>query len=353
MVDTFCVSPSTLHRIASSNPTAAGTFALDMRSSPLDAFDAPATYCNPLPINAADPFVLRVGETYYMYATSAVTQGFIVWTSNDLVSWTEQGLAFRKTSKSWGRRHFWAPCVVEKDGAFYLFYNAVGRVASNRSSHRICVAKSDSPLGPFEDVRTPLFDVGCATIDAHVLIDNDGRSFLYYSLDCSENARSEIYAIELASDLLSTIGSPVRCVGPSQRWEGTVWNEGPFVFKWDNSYVLMYSGRGFFDPLYAVGFAVSDSPMGPWDKSAINPVLRRTDDVSGPGHNCVIASPDGSELFAVYHVHRTPAGGGDRLIALDRMKVWRDTNDEIKMHVAGPTHTPQALPSGVEVGSRT
>jgi len=304
-----------------------------------------ATYTNPLPIAAADPFVLRHDDLYYMYATSATSEGFAVWTSTDLVHWESRGMAFRRTKLSWGREHFWAPCVIAHDGAFYLFYNAVGRVAKGRTSHRICVARSDTPAGPFHDVRTPLFDPGCAVIDAHVLVDDDGRAYLYYSLDCSENSKSEIYAVELAPDLLSVIGQPVRCAGPSQRWEGRTWNEAAFVFKWDGTYILMYSGRGFFDPLYAVGFATSESPMGPWSKFVANPVLHRTDDVSGPGHNCVIASPDGSELFAVYHVHRTPKGGGDRLIALDRMNVWRDSSGQVKLTVAGPTHTPQALPS--------
>ena len=54
-------------------------------------------------------------------------------------------------------------------------------------------------------------------------------------------------------------------------------------------------------------------------------------------------SPDGRELWIVYHVHADPAaGGGDRRIAVDRMGVREDGS----LFVSDPTSTPQPLPSG-------
>ncbi len=304
------------------------------------------TYCNPLPVQIADPFVLRVDGVYYLYGTNA-RDGYRVSTSTDLVHWEDKGYAYKRGRGSWGKRYFWAPCVVEQDGWYYLFYSCVGTIGKSRTSHRVCVAKSDSPLGPFEDVRTPLFDLGKAVIDAHVLQDPvTGRCWLYYALDCSENGISEIFAVELSRDLLSTVGDPVACIKPTQPWEGDKWNEAPYVFKAQGGrYVMMYSARGFFDPLYSVGYATADHPEGPWTKSP-GPILRRTDEVSGPGHNCVIESPDGSELLAVYHVHKNIGGGHDRMLAMDRMSVVVDERGETIVRVAGPTHTPQPMPSG-------
>ena len=46
---------------------------------------------------------------------------------------------------------------------------------------------------------------------------------------------------------------------------------------------MMYSARGFFDPLYALGFATAKSPLGPWKKSKDNPILRKTDACRAPG----------------------------------------------------------------------
>ena len=62
-------------------------------------------------------------------------------------------------------------------------------------------------------------------------------------------------------------------------WEGNAITEGPVVVKIGKKYVLSYSGRAFWDPDYAVGYALADTPEGPWRESASNPILRR---VRGP-----------------------------------------------------------------------
>jgi GH43 family beta-xylosidase len=310
------------------------------------------TYTNPLPVALADPHVLLHDGTYYLYATSEPGAGFLAWTSADLVNWTPRGFCFQRTRQSWGRRHFWAPCVVERGGAFYLFYNAVGPVNNRgRLSHRICVARSGSPLGPFVDLKTPLLDVGQAVIDAHVFVDDadGGRPYLYYSLDISENPVSEVFVVELSDDLLHIAGEPTHCIRPSQPWEGHQWNEAPFVFRRGDTYLMTYSGRGFFDPLYAVGYATAPTPLGPWTKSLANPILRRTNDVSGPGHNCIVDSPDGRETFIVYHAHKFMSGGHARELAIDRLFITERGDGAIDLRTDGPTRTARPLPSGAGI----
>jgi GH43 family beta-xylosidase len=67
-----------------------------------------------------------------------------------------------------------------------------------------------------------------------------------------------------------------------------------------------------------------------------------TDVISGPGHHCVIDSPDGSELFVVYHTHTDAAlGGGNRQVCIDRMGFREDGS----IYVNGPTLTDQPIPS--------
>src|SRR5689334_14187930 len=141
---------------------------------------ASLTYTNPVARNVPDPFVIRYEGMYYAYGTNAPGEGYRVLSSPDLVHWQDRGFAFHKTDTSWGRENFWAPCVVQKDHSFYLFYSSMGKVGDgSRMSHRISVARADSPLGPFVDLKAPLLDVGKATIDAHVMIDDDGRAYLY------------------------------------------------------------------------------------------------------------------------------------------------------------------------------
>ena len=324
---------------------APGTFTLRAEVPGTRPTTSPASYTNPVHRNLPDPHVIQHDGMYYAYGTNAPGEGYRVLSSPDLVHWTDRGFAYRKTERSFGKRHLWAPAVVEHDGAFYLFYSSHGPIGGGKESHRISVARADSPLGPFEDITSPLLDVGKATIDAHPFIDTDGTAYLYYALDISENGVSELYVVPLSADLTEVIGEPVFCTRPDAEWEGKEWNEAPYVFRHGERYIMMYSARGFFDPLYALGFATAVSPLGPWTKSPDNPILARTDRVSGPGHNSIVYSPDGSELFCVYHTHQKLEGGHERDLAIDRMTISEDADGRVRIRIHGPTRDPQPAPA--------
>ena len=121
------------------------------------------------------------------------------------------------------------------------------------------------------------------------------------------------------------------------------WTEGSVTFKKDNLYYMMYSANHFAGQNYAVGYATSTSPLGPFKKAANNPVLEKNTTkggvVTGTGHNSITYSPDKKEMFCVYH-GRTTATGNERVVFIDRMKV-----DKGKIMVYGPTTSPQQLPS--------
>ncbi|CAG7609160.1 Extracellular exo-alpha-(1-_5)-L-arabinofuranosidase [Paenibacillus solanacearum] len=311
-------------------------------------------YKNPLPIQKiGDPYILKASDgKYYCYPTSAIEQGFKAWSSDDLVHWQEEGFVYEKNEQSWGFRQFWAPEVVERDGKFYMYYTARWK---EKDSLRIGVAVADRPAGPFIDVYDqPMFDFGYAAIDANILFDDSGKMYMYYSRDCSENIvngrhESHLYGIELGDDMITVTGDAVCLTKPDQEWEmksldrGYLWNEGPFVLKRNGTYYLTYSANYFGDRHYSVGYAVSEKPLGPYSKYENNPVLTsQSDDISGPGHHSIIASPDGTELFMVYHTHTDPAqGGGNRQVCMDRMGFREDGT----IYVEGPTLTEQAIPS--------
>jgi len=311
-----------------------------------------ATYQNPIPIkNIGDPFVLRTPDgKYYCYATSA-PDGFKAWSSDNLVEWKQEGYVYIRKEASWGVADFWAPEVVLYNGTYHMHYSA--RWGTNQSL-RIGVAVADLPTGPFVDLfNHPMFDFGYAAIDGHVFIDDDGRKYFYYSRDCSENIvdgrhESHLYVTELNDDLVSFKGEPLLITKPEQDWEirsGNEWrwNEGPFVLKHNRQYYLMYSANFYAGRDYSVGYAVADYPTGPFVKASHNPILFSTNsEISGPGHNSVTTSPNGKELFIVYHIHTDPQKpSGDRQVCIDRMGF----QDNGLIYISGPSHTPQDLPS--------
>lgn len=303
-------------------------------------------YQNPLGPRIPDPFIFRASNgMYYAYGTT----GFQAWSSPDLVHWQTLGVVFPASARLWGTKDFWAPEVVEYQGRFYMYYSAERALGGKR----IGVAVADQPTGPFRDLtRQPLFDPGFATIDAHVFIDDDGKKYLYFAQDQEPyglRRESRIYVIELGDDMASVKGSPVLCTKPDQPWEmmsgpNRLWNEGPTMVKHGSTYYLMYSANLYNTRNYAIGYATSSSPLGPFTKYAQNPVVRAEwSSVSGPGHHSVVKSPDGKELFIAYHTHVDPAAGqGARQMNIDRMGFRADGS----IYVNGPTLTPQPLPSG-------
>src|SRR5690606_35175752 len=94
----------------------------------------------------------------------------------------------------------------------------------------------------------------------------------------------------------------------------------------------MYSANNFDGQNYAVGYATSKSPLGPFVKAANNPVLQKHGRVTGTGHNSITMSPDGKDMLCVYH-GRTKATGHERLVFIDKMEVRKDG----KLVVYGPT----------------
>lgn len=301
-------------------------------------------YANPLDVSIADPQILKDDDgTYYLYGTTPhnSSEGFEVHSSRDLIHWRRRGWCYRKSEASWGKDNFWAPEVIKKDETYYLFYTAHARTAQLRS---ICVATAPSPLGPFVDATTPIMPRNRGFIDASPF--HDPASGRYYLYALEENLRPpKIKVARLSHDLLSLDTPLTECLTVSQPWENN-WIEAPFAIKQGDYYYLMYSGSGYASPSYAVGYAVADSPIGPWTKFERNPILMKNTFVSGPGHHSLIPSPDGSELFIAYHTHLTFAGGWQRQLAMDRI-VFDETGSPPSLMIpGGPSHVPQPIPSG-------
>lgn len=280
--------------------------------SPHRALDVPAEG------DIADPHVIRVGDTWYLYATNAPDE-LRVWHSQDLETWTFGGAVWKPTPGSWNDgQGVWAPHVQPApDGTFYLYVSA---------NLRIGVAQASSPLGPFVDVFDhPLVGNGFGqvgngvlgekpldfeerAIDAFVL-DDGGALTLFFS---AYDPTSKLYATPMLDYTTLADVEPKLLLSPSETWEGLI-VEGSWVEKRGDRYHLMYSGNIYMSTSYAIGVAEADAPLGPYARYPENPILATDESkqLYGPGHHSVAPGLDGEPVI-FYHAKLTPEVGADR-----------------------------------------
>ena len=271
-----------------------------------------------------DPFVLKVGATYYAYATNGDGKQVQTATSKDLVHWTLGPDALPKVGP-WGfPGSTWAPEVQARaDGAYVLYYTA--------SSGTQCIgaAVAKTPRGPFVDVaKQPLV---CQKSEGGSIDPDPSGGYLYWKNDGNSiGMTTHIYAQKLSADGLHLVG-PRRAIEQNdQVWEANV-VEGPEMLQHDGRYVLFYSGGHFNEDNYAVGYATCQGPLGPCIDAPENPILQTRCRAHGPGHNSFAGS------WIVYHAW--DPGHTKRVLWIDRLD-WKDG----KPVVHGPTCTKQTAP---------
>lgn len=204
---------------------------------------------------------------YYAYGTGGTTkgEGSACFSSDDLKNWKREGQAL-SAADSYGKWGFWAPEVyyIESKKKFYMFYSV---------EEHICVATSDSPVGPFrQEVKQPVWEE--KSIDTSLFIDDDGTPYLYFVRFTDGNV---IWVARMTDDLMKikteTLSQCVKAEAPWELLQAKV-AEGPSVLKKNGTYYLIYSANHYQNKGYGVGYATSKSPMGPWIKYSKNPLLQ-------------------------------------------------------------------------------
>ena len=279
-------------------------------------------YTNPVidEIGPADPHVILFKNKYYLYPTGD-NRSYHVYTSTDLMHWTKGAKVFAP-----GERNVWAPDVFLNpvDKKFYLYYTV---------SKKIGVAVTDKPDGIFVD-RATLFT---NAIDAHMFRDDDGKLYLYYV----QLPGFRIHVQRMKTPLQKA-GKPIGIIRPTEPWEkkrGAV-TEGPWMLKHNKTYYLMYSGTGANSLDYAVGYATSRSPTGPFVKHPGNPIIKRGSGALGPGHGCAVKDAKG-KLWHVYHQQKDGTKPWNRFICIDPL--WFDAKGVL--HGKATRGAPQPAPA--------
>src|SRR5215467_12584462 len=110
----------------------------------------------------ADPEARIFEHEYWIYPTYSAPydeQTFLdAFSSRDLSTWTKHPRIVDTTRIRWAKRAVWAPSIVEKDGAYYLFFGA-NDIQNDSQVGGIGVARARTPAGPFTDyLGKPLID---------------------------------------------------------------------------------------------------------------------------------------------------------------------------------------------------
>ncbi|RFU40125.1 hypothetical protein DZF91_18770 [Actinomadura logoneensis] len=257
----------------------------------------------------ADPGVLKVGTTYYAYATNIPGRTVPVATATSARGpWKVRPTGVLPKLGAWAKPgQTWAPEVTRRpDGTFVLYYTASSRT---RKTGCVGAAVARSPLGPFRPVGSgPLVcDVPRSAtqgklrgeiIDAGSFVEGRNR-YLVYKVGYNGYYKPSFLLLQrLSADGLHRVGAPKVILKQTSEPYTT---EAPFLVKHGSKYVLFYSAGFYGSDVYQTRYAVASRLGGPYTKAA-KPLMTTQSlgrKVNGPGGASVLH--DGNTWWIVFH----------------------------------------------------
>jgi beta-xylosidase len=259
----------------------------------------------------ADPAAIVHDGTVYLYTghdegherrPGYVLPEWLVWSSTDMVHWTEHPVPLKPTDFAWASGDAWAAEAIEKDGKFYWYVTVSHATIHGKA---IGVAVADSPLGPFRDARgtalvtndmTKHTDISWDDIDPTVYIDDDGQAYIWWGNTVCHWAKLKENMTELDGEIM-TIDLPH-------------FTEAPWVHKKGDWYYLSYA----YEFPEKTAYAMSKSVTGPWEfKGILNEIAGNCN----TNHQAIIEYK-GRDYF-IYHNGGVVTTGGSfrRSVCID------------------------------------
>ena len=279
----------------------------------------------------ADPAPMVYNDKVYLYtshdednSTWFTMNDWKLYTTDDMVNWTDHGVVLKYTDFEWAKSDAWAAQCIERNGKFYMY---VPVISKENNKGAIGVAVADSPYGPFYDpLGKPLAQTGEGDIDPTVFVDDDGHAYLYWG-------NPNCYYVKLNEDMISYEGGVVSVPMTEETFgkrdgdpkRATLYEEAPWLYKRNNLYYLFWAGGPIPEHL---GYSTSTGPTGPWKYRG---TLMPTEGKSFTNHPGVIDFRGKTYLF--YHDGALPGGGGfTRSVCVQEMNFNKDgTIPQMKM----------------------
>nr|WP_051049867.1 glycoside hydrolase 43 family protein [Nafulsella turpanensis] len=247
------------------------------------------TYINPiLHADYSDPDVVRVGDDFYMTASSFnAVPGLPILHSKDLVNWKLIGHAldrqppFEHFSKPQHGNGVWAPSIRYHNGEYYIYYGD--------PDFGIYMVKAKDPVGPWEE--PVLVQEGKGLIDPSPLWDDDGNAYLVHAYAGSRAGIKSILVVNKMSPDGTKLLDEGTIVFDGHGEHRTV--EGPKFFK-KNGYYYILAPAGGVTHGWQLALR-SKNVYGPYEEKV---VMHQGDtDINGPHQGGLVELPSGESWF--------------------------------------------------------
>ena len=259
----------------------------------------------------SDPDVCRVGDDYYMTASSFnCVPGLPLLHSKDLVNWNLVGYALPKLppidlfSKPQHGNGVWAPSIRHHNNEFYIYWGD--------PDQGIFMVKSKTIEGPWDE--PVLVKAGKGLIDSCPLWDEDGKAYIVHGFAGSRAGVKSILGLtEMTPDGTKAIGES-RLIFDGHEAHPTV--EGPKFYKRDGFYYILAPAGGV-----ATGWQLalrSKDIWGPYESKIV--MAQGKTNINGPHQGGWVSTPDGLEDWFI-HFQDLEAYG--RVVHLNPMS-WKN-----------------------------
>lgn len=253
-------------------------------------------------INIRDPFILKEGDTYYLYGTRAKdfgkkVNGFDVYTTKDLIHFSEPRVCFDSGKWNMNREVNWAPEVHKYNNSYYMF----ATFTKENGLRGVYVLKSDNPDGEFQP-----HSKGAVTpdewecLDGTLYINKNNEPYLVFCHEHTQIIDGTVCYIKLRDDLTQSIGEPVYMFsGSTPDWadkkpEGEHYiTDGPFMYRTTGGELLLIWST-FVNHMYCQ--CVAKSSNGELDGEFIHlpPII-----TNDGGHGMIFKAND--KLYLTFH----------------------------------------------------
>ncbi len=270
------------------------------------------TYKNPiLHADYSDPDAIRVGDDYYMTASSFdAVPGLPILHSKDLVNWTLIGHALKRQppfehfSKTQHGNGVWAPSIRYHNNEFYIYYPD--------PDFGIYVTRAKDPKGLWSDPL--LIEAGKGLIDPCPLFDDDGKNYLVYAYAGSRAGIKSVIAVKQLNAEGDKTLDEGRIVYDGHELDPTI--EGPKFYKRNGYYYIFAPAGGV-----ATGWQLvlrSKNVYGPYERKVV--MDQGKTNINGPHQGAWVDTQTGEDWFIHFQDKETYG----RVVHLQPMKWVND-----------------------------